>query len=66
MTPLREYIAQHWDTQADFARAQGVQRQLVTQWLEKGFVVNNHTLYLPRRVLKLDFETKKVSQTQKG
>ncbi|MDF8594130.1 hypothetical protein OU564_20145, partial [Escherichia coli] len=34
-----------------FARLTGVQPAQVTQWINKGFIVVNHTLYSPRRKL---------------
>ncbi|EFC4279214.1 hypothetical protein FDM60_25180 [Escherichia coli] len=37
--------------QASFARLTGVQPAQVTQWINKGFIVVNHTLYSPRRKL---------------
>ena len=54
---LPEYIAKHWGThrgaQVEFARAQGVQKQQVTQWINKGAMVFDHRLYLPKRELVL-------------
>ena len=56
MVALAEYIAdKHDGSQARFARANGVQRQQVTQWLNKGFTVSGGVLYSPRR--KLDLAT---------
>jgi len=49
---LRAYIKKYYrDSQSDFARAQGVQRQQVTQWINKNFIVKDHVLYSPRREL---------------
>lgn len=50
--PLIEYINQYYGgVKAAFARAVGVQPAQVTQWIDKGFIVVNHTLYSPRREL---------------
>lgn len=50
---LHEYIDRHFDgNQTAFANAQGVKKQQVTQWLAKGFIVVDDTLYSPRRVLE--------------
>ena len=49
---LLEYIEENYGTQARFARAIMVQPQQVSQWLNKGFIVVNDSLYSPRRVLK--------------
>ncbi|EHD21798.1 MULTISPECIES: hypothetical protein [Brenneria] len=35
--------------QAEFARYLGVKPQQVTQWIDKGFIVVDDTLYSPRR-----------------
>jgi hypothetical protein len=49
---LRKYIeTYHANSQAAFAAAAGVQRQQVTQWINKKFIVVNGILYSPRRVL---------------
>lgn len=49
---LREYISKHFGgNQSAFARAQGVQKAQVTQWLAKDFIVVNHKLYSHRRDL---------------
>jgi hypothetical protein len=49
---LRNYIKKHYaDSQALFAATVGVQRQQVTQWLKKDFIVVEGHLYSPRRVL---------------
>ena len=50
---LKEYIYQNYrNSQVAFARAQGVAKQQVSQWIAKGFIVVDGTLYSPRRVLK--------------
>lgn len=58
--PLIEYINKFYrgnqasfyrGNQASFARLTGVQPAQVTQWINKGFIVVNHTLYSPRRKL---------------
>ncbi|AIA71399.1 hypothetical protein WCU81_02135 [Pectobacterium atrosepticum] len=50
--PLLDYIKKYYNgNQASFARLTGVQPAQVTQWLEKGFIVVDHTLYSPRRKL---------------
>ena len=49
---LKEYIDKHFDgSQAAFAEAQGVQRQQVTQWINKEFIVVDDCLYSFRREL---------------
>lgn len=51
---LQEYIQNHYSgNQAAFAKAQDIQPQQVTQWINKGFIVINGVLYSPRRTLKL-------------
>lgn len=48
--PLLQYIEEKFDgNQAEFARHAGVMSQQVTQWIKKGFIVVNGTLYSPRR-----------------
>ncbi|HHG1746617.1 TPA: helix-turn-helix domain-containing protein [Klebsiella pneumoniae] len=50
--PLIEYIEKYYGgSQATFARAVGVKPPQVTQWIEKKFIVVDHNLYSPRRVL---------------
>lgn len=50
---LIEYIATNFDgNQAAFARAQQVKPPQVSQWIAKGFIVIDHTLYSQRRNLK--------------
>ena len=40
MQTLKEYIESRYNgSQVDFAKAQGVQKQQVTQWLKKDFFV---------------------------
>lgn len=49
---LPEYITEHYNgSQVDFAKANGVKRQQVTQWIAKGFIVEGGVLYSPRREL---------------
>ncbi|HFF8537508.1 TPA: hypothetical protein ACGEYK_001638 [Raoultella ornithinolytica] len=46
------YIEKHYDgSQAAFARAVGVKPPQVTQWIDKKFIVVDHELYSPRRIL---------------
>lgn len=50
--PLVEYIEKYYNgNQRSFARLVGVQPAQVTQWLDKKFIVVNHTIYSPRRKL---------------
>ena len=47
-----DYIDRHFKgRQIDFATAQGVRPQQVTQWITKGFIVVDHQLYSPRRAI---------------
>lgn len=49
---LTDYIATHYSgSQAEFARAAKVKPPQVTQWIDKGFIVVDNTLYSPRREL---------------
>ncbi|EJT6247450.1 hypothetical protein N3M15_001826 [Salmonella enterica] len=44
--PLIDYIKKYYNgNQASFARLTGVQPAQVTQWLDKKFIVVDHTLY---------------------
>nr|WP_071529128.1 hypothetical protein [Escherichia coli] len=55
--PLIEYINKFYrGNQASFARLTGVQPAQVTQWINKGFIVVNHTLYSPRRKVTVSFK----------
>lgn len=57
--PLLEYIREYYEgNQSEFARAVGVERAQVYQWVEKKFIVVNHMLYSPRRELPLPPESK--------
>jgi DNA-binding transcriptional regulator YiaG len=50
---LLEFIAEKFGgNQSEFARAQGVSRQQVNEWLVKDFIVFDGQLYSPRRKLK--------------
>lgn len=50
---LIEYIKRNFnDSQVDFAVAQDVAKQQVTQWINKGFIVVDDVLYSSRRELK--------------
>ncbi len=52
---LKKYIIDNFNSsQAEFARAQDVKPQQVTQWLDKKFIVVNDKLYSERRVLDLE------------
>ncbi|MDG4698843.1 hypothetical protein P7V44_21705 [Providencia sp. CRE-3FA-0001] len=49
---LIDYINMYYSgNQSAFATACGVHRTQVTQWINKGFIVVDHTLYSPRREL---------------
>ncbi|HEY1843634.1 MAG TPA: hypothetical protein VGH05_02105 [Buttiauxella sp.] len=51
---LIEYIRKYYNgNQRSFARLHGVQPAQVTQWIDKKFIVIEHTLYSPRRPLTL-------------
>lgn len=51
---LAEYIAVYFGgSQREFAKAQDVLPQQVTQWITKGFIVVNHNLYSLRRELNM-------------
>ena len=53
MQTLADHIKTEWGgSQAAFARAQNVKPPQVTQWITKGFVVIDQTLFSPRRDLK--------------
>jgi len=53
METLKAYITrEHGGSQSDFARACGVDRQQVTQWIKKEFIVVNGALYSKRRDLR--------------
>ncbi len=54
MQTLRQYIeAEHGGSQVKFARANGVHKSQVTQWLNKEFIVVDGVLYSPRRELEI-------------
>jgi DNA-binding transcriptional regulator YdaS (Cro superfamily) len=49
---LQAYINQRYQgNQAAFARAQGVKPQQISQWINKGFIVIDGSLYSHRRKL---------------
>ncbi|HHR6078359.1 TPA: hypothetical protein ACS7ZY_000690 [Providencia alcalifaciens] len=49
---LIEYIEKYYSgNQAAFAASCGVKPQQITQWINKGFIVVDNTLYSPRREL---------------
>jgi len=51
---LIDYIQAEFNgIKAEFARAQGVKPQQVSQWLAKNFIVVNGVMYSYRRTLKL-------------
>jgi len=50
--PIRDYIALIYESQAHFARVQGVAPAQVTQWINKNCIVVNEILYSPRRSIK--------------
>ena len=50
---LTDYIKKYYeDNKAAFARSQEADPQQVSVWVRKGFIVIDHILYSPRRVLK--------------
>jgi len=49
---LKNYIADNYESQRDFAEKQEVLPQLVTKWLKGGYVVIDNVIYSPRRKLK--------------
>lgn len=52
MMTLLEYINKYFEgNKAAFAEQQSVKPQQITQWINKGFIVVEHTLYSPRREL---------------
>ena len=53
METLKDYInREHGGSQVKFAAANGVIKQQVTQWIRKGFIVVDGSLYSHRRELK--------------
>ena len=63
---LVEYINRFYGgVKAEFAAAQGVQDQQVTQWVNKHFIVDDHVLYSPRRELSVLNLVKRESETQR-
>lgn len=63
---LVEYINKFYGgVKAEFAAAQGVQDQQVTQWVNKHFIVDDHVLYSPRRELSVLNLVKRESETQR-
>lgn len=51
MAFVREGVLIYNGSNTDFAVAQGVKPQQVTQWKKNGFIVVEHVLYSPRREL---------------
>lgn len=51
---LDDYIADHFKSQSDFAKKQGVKRPQVTQWVGKEFIVVGSEMYSHRRSLNLE------------
>ncbi len=49
---LKQYIADNYASQREFAAEQNVKPPQVTQWIDKGFIVVGSILYSPRRELK--------------
>lgn len=50
---LTNYIAAYFGgNKSAFARQMGVNPQQVTKWIKDKWIVDNHTLYSPRRPLK--------------
>ena len=49
---LAEYIKKNHVSNAEFGKANGVDRQQVNVWINKGFMVFDDTLYSARRKLK--------------
>ena len=50
--PIKEYIALMYESQAHFARVQGVAPAQVTQWINMNCIVINEIIYSPRRNIK--------------
>lgn len=51
---LIEYIEKKFEgSKQKFADSEGVKLPQVYQWIDKGFIVVNDTLYSPRRELKV-------------
>ncbi|HEJ9146321.1 TPA: hypothetical protein ACGCBI_002843 [Serratia marcescens] len=49
---LLDYIKANFNgNQSEFARFMGVSRQKVNGWIADGWIVDNHTLYSPRRTV---------------
>ena len=48
---LSEYISTNYKSQTEFAIANNIKPQQVTQWLSNGFIVVDGALYSQRRVL---------------
>lgn len=49
---IEEYISLHFQgNKSAFARHMEVNPQQVTKWVNDGWIVENHTLYSPRRQL---------------
>jgi len=49
---LKKFIKKNYKSQVEFARANSVSPQQVTQWLNKDYRVINNRLYSYRRHLK--------------
>ena len=66
---ITDYINKHHSgNKSDFARANDVLPQQVTQWVNKGFIVLDGVLYSPRRDLlgKLKADSSGVKNKLKG
>lgn len=54
MIPLKLYVDIHFNgSNTKFAKAQGVTRQQVNEWIVKGYMVSGDKLYSCRRQLVL-------------
>jgi hypothetical protein len=50
---VRAYISKHYDSQVAFAKAHGVSKQRITEWIASGFIFIGDDMYSHRRRFEL-------------
>lgn len=51
MQTLEDFIAEHFESKAEFARQLGVFPQQISTWQRAGYMVHNGVMYKPMRQL---------------
>jgi hypothetical protein len=50
---VKDYISKHYPSQVAFAKAHGISKQRITEWIASGFIFVGDDMYSHRRSFEL-------------